>query len=105
PGTPVSPFNDIVSALVGSIGDLPGIGHPTTTELNNSGVLTPNLTNFLNNESGYVTTRPKAFINWILFDDRFNYVSNSSGFEKVGSSGILTMQTRSNLAFRKNVSL
>ena len=102
PGTPVNPFNDIISALAGSIGGLPGTAHPTTTELNNSGVLTPNVTNFLNSESGYVTSRPKAFINWILFDDRFNYVNNSSGFEQVGSSGILTMHTRSNLALSKN---
>jgi RHS repeat-associated protein len=102
PGTPVNPLNDIISMLAGSVVGLPGTGHPTATELNNSGIFTPNVTNFLNSESGYVTSRPKAFVNWILFDDRFNYVSNASGFEQVGASGILTTHTRSNLALSKN---
>ena len=100
PGTPVNPLNDIVSALAGSIGDIPG--NHLSTELNNSGVLPPNATNFLNSEGGYVTSKPKAFINWILFDERFNYVANSSGFEQVGSSGIFTTHTRSNLALNKS---
>jgi RHS repeat-associated protein len=102
PGTPVNPLNDIISMLAGSVGGLPGTGHATATELNNSGIFTPNVTNFLNSESGYVTSRPKAFVNWILFDDRFNYVSNASGFEQVGASGILTTHTRSNLPLSKN---
>ena len=102
PGTPVNPLNDIISVLAGSVGGLPGTAHPTTTEINNSGVLIPNITNFINSENGYVTARPKAFINWILFDDRFNYVGNNSGFEQVGTSGILTTHAKSNLALSKN---
>ena len=102
PGTPANPLNEIIGALAGSVGALPGAGHPTIFELNNSGTLTPNVTNFLNSESGYTTSRPKAFINWILFDDRFNYVGNSSGFEQVGPPGILTTHTKSNLPLNKN---
>ena len=102
PGTPVNPLNDIISALAGSVGGLPGTAHPTATELNSAGILSPNITSFINSESGYIASRPKAFINWILFDDRFNYVGNSSGFEQVGSSGILTTHTRSNLPLNKN---
>jgi hypothetical protein len=64
PGTPVNPLNDVVAALAGSVGNIPG--KPSSTELIASGVLPPNATNFLNSESGYVTSRPKAFINWIL---------------------------------------
>ena len=102
PASPVNPVNDIINMLAGSVGGLPGTAHPTVTELNNSGVLTPTVTNFLNGESGYVVSRPKAFINWILLDDRFSYVSNSSGFEQVGGSGILTTHVRSNLPLNKN---
>src|SRR4030095_3104602 len=69
PDAPVNPLNDIISVLSGGVGALPGTAHPTITELNGSGILTPNVTNFLNSEAGYSTTRPKAFINWILFDD------------------------------------
>lgn len=100
PGAPVNPLNDVVAALAGSVGNIPG--KPSSTELITSGILPPNATNFLNSESGYVTSRPKAFINWILFDERFNYVANSSGFEQVGSSGVFTTHTRSNLTLNKS---
>ncbi|MEQ1676221.1 MAG: polymorphic toxin-type HINT domain-containing protein [Chitinophagaceae bacterium] len=34
----------------------------------------------------YTTGRPKAFINWILFDEQFKYVSSSSNAEQVGAN-------------------
>jgi RHS repeat-associated protein len=101
PGTPVSPLNDLLSAMAGGVGSLGG-NHATATEITNSGVLSPNVTNFLNSQSGYTTSRPKAFINWVLFDERFNYVSSSSGFEQAGSSNSLTTHTRSNLTLDKS---
>lgn len=66
-----------------------------------SGVLTPNATNFLNSQT-YNNTIPKAFINWVLFDERFNYVSSSSGFEQVGASGAYTSHSRTNLVLNKS---
>ncbi len=83
PGTPVSPLAELVTALTGGIGNISGThGGSTITEINNSGVLTPAATNFLNNQS-YNSTRPKAFVNWILFDEQFKFVSSSSGAEQV----------------------
>jgi len=54
---------------------------------NLSNTLSPNVTQFLNNRS-YDTTKPKAYLNWILFDDQFNYVASNSGVQQVlpGSS-------------------
>ena len=99
PGTPVNPLNDIVAVLAGSVGNIPG--KPSSGELINSGVLPPNATNFLNSQA-YTTSKPKAFVNWVLFDERFNYVANSSGFEQVGGSAVFTTHARSNLALNKN---
>jgi len=101
PGTPVSPLNDLLSAMAGNIGRVGG-SHATATEITNSGILSPNVTDFLNSQSGYSTGKPKAFVNWVLFDERFNYVSSSSGFEQVGSSNTLTPHTRSNLTLDKS---
>src|SRR5205085_10751052 len=44
--------------------------------------------------SGYTTSKPKAFVNWILFDEQFNYVSASSGFEQVDVSNAFKVHTR-----------
>jgi len=101
PGTPISPLNDLLTAMAGGIGGLSG-NHATASEITSSGVLSPNVTNFLNSEGGYNTSKPKAFINWVLFDEQFNYVAGSSGFEQVGSSNTLTTHTRSNLTVIKS---
>ncbi|MEQ1676219.1 MAG: DUF6443 domain-containing protein [Chitinophagaceae bacterium] len=84
PGTPVSSLNDLLSALAGGIGNIGG-GHggATGTEITNSGVLTPGLTNFLNSQS-YNSSKPKAFINWIFLDEQFKYYAG--GVEQVGSN-------------------
>jgi len=88
PGTPVTPLSDLVTALINGVGGLPGGGHPLTPALqSNSGILSNNLTNFLNDTSGnpITQTRPHAFLNWILFDNQFNYVAASSGYDQVGA--------------------
>jgi RHS repeat-associated protein len=40
-------------------------------------------------------SKPKAYINWILFDEQFKPVYNSSGFDAVGTSDVL--KSHSNL--------
>jgi RHS repeat-associated protein len=101
PGTPVSPLNDLVAAMAGNMGGLGG-NHATASEIASSGVLSPNATSFLHSQDDYTTTKPKAFINWVLFDEQFNYVASSSGFEQVGGSNTLTSHSRSNLTIAKS---
>jgi RHS repeat-associated protein len=101
PGVPVSPLNDLISAISGSVGNLGG-SHATQIEIMNSGVLSPNVTNFLNSQSGYNTSKPKAFINWILFDEKFNYVSASSGFDQVDVSNTFKVHTQTGVQIAKS---
>ena len=51
----------------------------------NSGLVPSNLFRGANNESP--TTVPKAYINYIFFDDQFKYAG--SGFSRVGTSGVV----------------
>gem|GEM_PF-3047296 len=44
---------------------------------------------YLASQAGYDDSRPKAFLNWILLDERFGYVAGSSGFEQVGEADLL----------------
>ena len=38
-----------------------------------------------------------AFVNWILFDEQFNMVSSTSGFEQVNAQGIIEPHVRQDL--------
>ena len=84
PGTPQDPITALITALNGGVGALAG-AKATTGELISTSILSTPAQGFLNSQSGYTTSKPKAFVNWILFDEQFKYVSSSSGFEQVGT--------------------
>ncbi|WP_430898173.1 MULTISPECIES: DUF6443 domain-containing protein [unclassified Paraflavitalea] len=55
------------------------------TALNSITQLTSGITSLLGTQPAQTSSTPKAFINWILFDERFNYAGG--GYDRVGSSG------------------
>ena len=76
-------------------------GHSGGT-LNGSTELNGSLANFLSSQTGYNTNIPKAFVNWIAFDERLNYVASGSGFEQIGASGSYTAHVISDILVKKN---
>jgi hypothetical protein len=100
PAAPVNPLSEIIAALAGSAAGASG-NKLTSAEITNSGVLSPNVTSFLNSQVPG-TGKPKAYINWILFDEQFKYVSSSSSYETVGASNIYTSHIRTNLPVNNN---
>jgi len=96
PGSPGSLLSSLVNVLAGAIGGLPGT-KGSFAELTGSNALTPGATRFVNTQSSYTTSRPKAFVNWVLLDEQFRYVSTGSGFEQVGGDNAFTVHIRINL--------
>ncbi len=81
-------LSDILSVLAGSVVNNSGGKLLAVDVPNVSSALNPNVFNFLSNGRSYDSTKPKAYLNWILFDNQFNYVSSNSGVQQVlpGSS-------------------
>ncbi|MDP9042181.1 MAG: hypothetical protein M3N30_09375 [Bacteroidota bacterium] len=81
-------LTDILGVLAGSVVNNSGGKLLSGDVTNVSSALNPNVTSFLSNGRSFDSTKPKAYLNWILFDDQFNYVASNSGVQQVlpGSS-------------------
>ncbi len=86
---PNTSLANIVSSLISGISGSAIVNtHGVTgTAFTTANSFTPDVTAFLNNQTtnNYNTTRPKAYLNWIYFDEQFNIVSSSSSAEQVGA--------------------
>jgi len=91
-----NPASDVVSALIAGVSHIPGEG-AAAGAMSSSPTLTPNMANFLADTGSIDETKPHAFLNWILFDNQFNYVAASSGFQQVGAAGIINPMIQTNL--------
>ncbi|MCA6492120.1 MAG: hypothetical protein IM572_05550 [Chitinophagaceae bacterium] len=85
-GMPSNPFNELLAALATSIQGVTG-GKFGLQQGQSSSVLGPGITDLLQRQTDQSTgsTRPKAFLNWVLLDEQFKIVNTSTGFEPVGS--------------------
>jgi hypothetical protein len=104
PGAPANPLTDVLTSLISGVGSLPGGGHPPTSLLQaNSAPLSSNITQFLSDTGSAInSSKPHAFVNWVLFDNQFNYVAESSGFDQVGSDTVLKKHVLMNLPVTKS---
>ena len=88
--SPALSATDLLSSLASGIVSLAGATHGTLAQLNTpSGPLVAPLTSFLNNNNPQLSGKPQAYLNWVLLDDQFNYVSSypQSGAIPVGAAG------------------
>ena len=100
-GSPQSPLTQLLDLLNTAVSGASG-GKVTSGQLATGSTLQAPLLAFLGTQSGAPTTKPKAFLNWVLVDERFQLVSASSGSEQVGASGAFTTHQFSNLPIAKN---
>lgn len=84
---PVSlPVGDLVTALTNSVGAVTSThGGPTISQFQSGNTFNGAATDFLNNRDNedFDNTRPKAYLNWVLVDEQFQFVESSSGSEQV----------------------
>ncbi len=81
---------------------LGGHGTDATTLFNNPNTTVP-LGNWLNNSVPDPGVNiPKAYINWILFDEQFKVVSSSSGFSGVNATGDVLKTHHNTISIPKN---
>ncbi len=84
----------LINALTGGAAGLSG-GKATAAELAGSGSpMLDGISRFLNSQNGGpLNGPPRAYLNWILFDEQFKYVPSGSGFVQVGYHDDLRLQT------------
>jgi RHS repeat-associated protein len=100
PAPPANPLLDLLNALNGGVGNLPGAKR-SPLELEQSGIFTPGASKFLD-EQPNPQNKPKAYLNWVLFDEQFNLVQGSSGAELVGADNAFTTHVKQNLPVNTN---
>ena len=77
---------NILASLAGGLAGMTGASHGTAGQLNVSGSpVGLSLDRFINNYDGTPATTPKAYLNWMVLDNQFNYDSASSGARPVTS--------------------
>ena len=105
-----NPLTELASVLANGIAGASG-GKVTAIDLNNSGLTGTAATSFLSAQNGALTTRPRAFVNWVLLDENFNIAKDSAGgyirdgysnFQQVGDADAFTTHSLVNAPINKN---
>ncbi len=103
-GTIVNPVADLLlslaSGIVGTTGEVKG----TLSQLSNSTTspLLGAVNSFRTGNNPNTASKPKAYLNWILLDEQFNYVAASSGAQVVGNAGALTTLAQTGMPVTKS---
>ena len=93
PGGNNSQIPDVLNSLAQGLISVAGPGHGAMADLNNTSgsPVYAALNSFMPANETVVAGKPKAYLNWMLLDNQFNYVSGGgqSGAVQVGSPDVL----------------
>ncbi|MBN8666400.1 MAG: hypothetical protein J0M30_02785 [Chitinophagales bacterium] len=87
---PSNGLNALVNTLLGALngGKATGLTKDRAGEIGTALGATIPLQSLMSNQPGSgVQTAPRAYLNYIFFDEQFNYVDQISGFQRVSQSG------------------
>lgn len=96
------PVNDILTSLFNTSTVTNSGKGIVLTDLTNNTQLTTGISGLLGNQAAGTSTDPKAYINYMILDDHFNYVTG--GFSRTGTSGTVKdhYSQLQNIAVTKN---
>ncbi len=100
----VSPVQDILSTLAGGLAGVTGGTHGTTGELGDplTSPLLPAL-NFMRTDVNTATpNKPKAWLNWVLLNERLEIVPEGSGGIHVGDADAIRTLAQTGITVPKN---
>ena len=104
--SPNSILTDVLNSLAGGIVTATSASHGVVADLTNPSTspLYSALNSFLPANNPNTTTKPKAYLNWILLDDQFKGVNTypQSGAIPVGSADVLNTLAYSGIPINKN---
>lgn len=104
-GEPEDVLPSLINTLSGNTAGLSG-GKASSTELSGAGSpLWAGIQSFLDShpEDGSIAETPRAYLNWVLFDEQFKYVPDGSGFIRVpGFSNDIQTLVNSNIPVVKS---
>jgi RHS repeat-associated protein len=93
-GSPNNSIPDVLNSLAAGLVTMTGGGHGQLPDLNNMSTspVYAALSSFESSNDSTLVSKPKAYLNWMLLDDRFSYVSanGQSGALPIGSAEILS---------------
>ena len=91
------PITSVLSSFITSFAGTSAVagadGGIVTGSALNASPVTPGLLNTLLSNVPTPSTTPKAYINWILFDEQFRPVTSSSGFSQIGAAEAVNNQS------------
>ena len=99
-----NPLTDILTSLAAGIIGVAGESKGTLSALSNAtnSPLLGALGSFRSGNNPSQATKPKAYLNWILLDEQFNYVAASSGADPVKSADVLGTPSAGTVNMTKN---
>jgi RHS repeat-associated protein len=104
--TPNSSITDVLASLATGVVNMASGGKGSITDLNNTSTspIFAALNSFMPANDPNQSTKPKAYLNWILLDDQLNYVSSypQSGAIVIGAAGTLNVLGYTGLPITKN---